>query len=157
MDVQRSEDDVPGDELDAVARALGELGARPLPEAVAARLDARLAAELDSSPLALRRSRRPLRVGAGLSAVAAVAAALIFAFGSFGGHHASPGQESAAGVATADSTAKAAAGLASPKAAKGPAGTTFAARKGCPPASRTGDGHRPAGCPGARGGHARAV
>ena len=154
--MQSFEDDVPGDELDAVARALGELGARPLPEAVAARLDARLAAELHSSPLALRRSHRPLRVGAGLSAVAAVAAALLFAFGSFGGHGAPPGQESAAGVATADSAAKAVSGLASPKAAKAP-GTTFAARKGCPPPSRTGDGHRPAGCPGARGGHARAV
>ena len=87
-----SENDVPGDELAAVARALAELGARPLPEAVALRLDARLAAELDSSPLALRRSRRPLRIGAGLSAAAAVAAALIFAFGSSGGHHAPPGQ-----------------------------------------------------------------
>jgi hypothetical protein len=156
VDVQSFEDDVPGDELDAVARALGELGARPLPEAVALRLDARLAAELDSSPLALRRSRRPLRIGAGLSAAAAVAAALIFALSTGGGHHTPPGQAAAAGAATADSAAKVAAGVAPPKAAKAPS-KTFAVRKACPPASRTGDGHRPAGCPGARGGHARAV
>ena len=50
-------------------RALAELGEQPLPPAVAARLDARLAAELDASPLAARRARRrraaPRRVALG--------------------------------------------------------------------------------------------
>ena len=53
------------DELAAVERALAELGEQPLPPGVATRLDARLAAELTSSPLAARRARRgPVRLGA---------------------------------------------------------------------------------------------
>jgi hypothetical protein len=45
---------------------------------------------------------------------------------------------------------KAAAGTAAPKAVS-------ADRKACPPASRKAGGRRTAACPGARGGHARAV
>ena len=51
-------EELPAEELAAVARALAALGAEPLPGGVAERLDARLAAELSSSPLAARRSRR---------------------------------------------------------------------------------------------------
>jgi hypothetical protein len=151
VDDRSTERDVPGDELAAVQRALAELGERPLTGAVASRLDARLAAELGASPLARRRSRRPLRIGASVSAAALVAAAVVvFALGTGGGH--GPAGEAAALHTTAApvAAAKLAAGSAAPNRALVP-------KKACPPASRTGDGHRPAACPGARGGHARAV
>jgi hypothetical protein len=153
-----TERDGPGDELAAMQRALAELGGRPLPGAVASRLDARLAAELGASPLAPRRSRRPLRIGASLSAAALVAAAVaVFAFGTGGGHK--PGGEAAALRTTATPVA---ARVAADSAAKVAVGTAtqnrgFAPKKACPPASRTGGGRPPAACPGARGGHARSV
>ncbi len=146
--------DVPDDELTAVQRALAELGEQPLPGAVATRLDARLAAELDASPLALRRARRPRRLGVSVAAAGLVAAAaVVFALSSGGGHRPA-GQSEAlnatSAVAAADSSAKSAAGTAAPK-------TAFALRKACPPASRRAGARPTAACPGARGGHARAV
>jgi hypothetical protein len=149
------EDEVPGDELAAVGRGLAGLGERPLPAAVAARLDARLAAELDGSPLAQRRARRPRRLAASLTAAAGLvaAAAVVFALTTGGGHRPAGQSEAlraATGSVAADSSAKIAAGAAAPKAA-------FAQRTACPPATRTGGGRPTAACPGARGGHARAV
>jgi hypothetical protein len=155
MDDVSFEGDVPDDELAAVQRALAGLGERPLPGAVATRLDARLAAELDASPLAQRRSRRPRRLGASLTAAGALvaAAAVVFALSTGGGHKPAGQSEAlrstAAGTA-ADSAAKVAVGSAAPK-------PTFAARKACPPANRKAGGRPSAACPGARGGHARAV
>lgn len=136
-------------------QALADLGAVPLPPAVAARLDARLAAELSASPFAARRRRRRrLQLGGSLSAAAAVAAAIVFALSSGGGGQ-PPGGEQAtvmrdtAASATADATAK-----------TGPASTerlsVQAPAAKCAPASPR-DDPRPGACPGARGGHARAV
>ena len=147
--------DVPEDELAAIRRALAELGARPLPAAVATRLDARLAAELDDAPLARRRSRRPRPFTAGLAGAAALAAAAVvaFALSTGGGHKPSTGQSEAlrsAAAPTADSATKIAAGVAAPRIAS-------AHRKACPPTSRKAGGRPSAACPGARGGHARAV
>jgi hypothetical protein len=154
------EDEMPADELAAVQRALAELGEAPLPPGVTTRLEARLAAELTSSPLSARRARRRrVRLGASLSAAAAIAAAIVFALSSGGGHpvrdQASALRTSAAS-ATADSAAKTAAGTIEAADAQAQAPLRSQAKK-CPPASRTGDGRRPGACPGARGGHARAV
>jgi hypothetical protein len=148
---------VPGDELAAVARALAELGERPLPPAVATRLDTRLAAELTASPLAARRSRRRLQLGASLSAAAAVAALAVFALSS-GGGGTPPAQQGADALRT--SVASATADSAATTAADAPEGAfsqTGPAAKKCAPASRTGGDRPSAACPGARGGHARAV
>jgi hypothetical protein len=147
--------DVPDDELAAVRRALAGLGEQPLPGAVATRLDARLTAELDASPLARRRARRPRRLAASLTAAAGVvaAAAVVFALSTGGGHKPAGQSEalrSTTEVAVADSSAKSAAGAAAPK-------TAFALHAACPPASRKAGGRPSAACPGARGGHARAV
>jgi hypothetical protein len=145
---------VSAEELAAAGRALAELGEQPLPPGVATRLEARLEAELTPSPLSEARRRR-VRLGASLSAVAAVAAAVVFALSTTGG---GPGQEPANGLrdTAATATSRSAADSAAPATMemKAPA---KAASKACPPASRTaGDRPRP-GCPGARGGHARAV
>ena len=145
---------MPEAELEAVRRSLAELGAQPLPPAVAERLAARLAAELDASPLAARRAHRGrVRLGATLSAAAAIAAIAVFAL-SWGGGGPRPAgapegaPQSSAAVAAADSSAARVASTAT---------KAQAPRKPCPPASRTGGGRPRAACPGARGGHARAV
>ena len=115
------EAEVPAEELEAIRRSLAALGERPLPPAVAGRLGVRLAAELDASPLAERRSRRGrLGIGATLSAAAAVAAIAVFALSWGGGGHrpaAAPEavQSSVAAAVQADSSAKVA------RAAKQPA------------------------------------
>ena len=146
---------MPADELEAVRRSLAELGALPLPAAVAERLEARLAGELHPAPLAGRRARRGrVRIGAALSAAAAVAAIAVFALGWGGGGHPPVGVQDAAlqstaAAAGADSTAKIAAAASEAR--------PSAPAKRCPPASRTGGGRPRAACPGARGGHARAV
>jgi hypothetical protein len=145
------EGEVGGEELAAVQRGLAELGAQPLPAAVAARLDARLAAELDSPLVARRRSRGRLRLGAGLAGTAAVAAALVFAFALNGGGSAPGGHPAAAELKRTAGTTGIAASAAPA------AGTLLPAGAKCPSASRTGGGRPRAGCPGARGGHARAV
>ena len=146
------------DELEQVRRELAGLGQVPLPPGVATRLDARLAAELSATPLAVRRSRRRrVGIGASLTAAAAIAAAVVFALSTGGGSHQAPEaaalrSSSTVAAAAADSAATTAA------AAKTAAGTASASSaKACRPPSRT-DGGRPrAACPGARGGHARAV
>jgi hypothetical protein len=153
------EQQVPDNELEAVRLQLAGLGQEPLPGDVATRLDARLAAELSATPLAARRSRRRrLRVGASLSAAVAVAAAVVFALSTGGGGHPAPEASAlqrtvAASAQVADSAATTAV------AAKSAAGATSIApaRKHCPPASRKGGDRPRAACPGARGGHARAV
>ncbi len=139
-----------------IRRALGEIGEQPLPAAVAARLDARLAAELDSSPLATRRARRGrLRIGASLSAAAAVAAAVVFALSTGGSSdppRASAVRDTVAAASAADSAAV------TPEAATtGQFKIQAPAQKNCGPASRKADDRPRAGCPGARGGRARAV
>ena len=160
MDDDPIREDPAPEEL-AVARELAALGTLPLPPGVAERLDARLAAELDAAPLAQRRRRRRLRAGAGLSAVAAAAAAVVvLALATQGGEgpsqvpqaagprtaatlamaDAAPGAESAGTAADASTQVKAAPGA-----------------KACAPASRTDAGRPRPGCPGARGGRARAV
>jgi hypothetical protein len=153
------EPDVPDEELEAVRLQLAGLGQEPLPGDVAARLDARLAAELSETPLAARRQRRrQLRIGASLSAAAAVAAAVVFALSSGGGGH--PAPEAAALPSTVPPSAQVADSAATTAvAAKAAAGAASVApaRKHCPPASRTAGDRPRAGCPGARGGHARAV
>jgi hypothetical protein len=147
------EPDVPAEELEAVRRSLAELGGQPLPAGVLARLDARLAAELDSSPPSESRLRRGrVRLGAALSAAAAVAAIAVFALSWSGGGHAPTGGESSAlksgaPAAQADASARTATA----------ASLVPAPGKACPPASRRGDDRPRAACPGARGGHARAV
>ena len=156
MDDASSEHDVPGDELATIQRALAEIGEQPLPPAVAARLDTRLDAELTTSPLAARRARRGrLRLGASLSAAAAVAAAVVFALSTGGGGHPQGGETASAlrdtaAAAAADST------MAAPEAATSSQFKTTAPAKKCAPSRKAGDRPR-AGCPGARGGHARAV
>jgi hypothetical protein len=142
---------------EAVRQALAELGATPLPPAVAARLDTRLAAELSASPFAARRQRRRrLQLGASLSTAAAVAAAIVFALSTGGGGRPAGG-DSATAVRDAATSV-----MADAAAAKTTASTTerfsvqAPAKKQCPPATPK-DGPRPAACPGARGGHARAV
>jgi hypothetical protein len=144
---------VPAGELEAARRSLAELGAQPLPADVLTRLEARLAAELDSSPLSERRSHRGrVRLGAALSATAAVAAIAVFALSWSGGGHAPAGGESSAlrsGAPTVQADASAKTAIAATGA--------HATRKTCPPASRTGGDRPRAACPGARGGHARAV
>jgi hypothetical protein len=150
---------VPDDELEAVRRELAGLGQEPLPEAVATRLDARLAAELASSPLSARRARRRhVQLGASLSAVAAVAAAVVFALSSSGGGHPAP-EAVALGSSVASPKVAAATAGAADSAAKTAIGTSLPlnAKRCAPPASRTGGDRPRAGCPGARGGHARAV
>jgi len=152
------EQQVPDDELEAVRLQLAGLGRQPLPGTVATHLDARLAAELSATPLAARRSRRRrLRVGASLSAAVAVAAAVVFALSTGGGHPAPEASALQSSVAASAQVADSAATTA--VAAKSAAGATSVApaRKQCPPASRTGGGRPRAACPGARGGHARAV
>jgi hypothetical protein len=148
------EAEVPGDELEAVRLALAELGEQPLPPAVAIRLDARLAAELASSPLSARRARRRhVRLGASLSAAAAVAAIAVFAL-SWGGGGRAPAPNAAGALQSSVASA------AADSAAKTAAGATKALplqAKRCRPASRTAGDRPRAGCPGARGGHARAV
>jgi hypothetical protein len=153
--------DVPAGEIAAVARALAALGAEPLPGDVAERLDARLAAELASSPLAERRSRRRrFQVGTALGSVAAAAAVIVLALSWGGGGGSTPGQEAASGLRDTVPAAGA-----SPPLAKTAADSSTqtriesapAAKKACPPASRTGGARPTAACPGARGGHARAV
>jgi hypothetical protein len=148
------EGQVPEDELEAVRRELAGLGQQPLPPAVALRLDARLAAELSATPLARRRSRRRLRLGASLSAAAAVAAAIVFALSSGSGRPApeAAALRSSAPAAAADSAATTAVAA---KTAVGAAGAV--APEKCSPPSRTAGGRPRAACPGARGGHARAV
>jgi hypothetical protein len=144
------------DELAAVERALAALGEQPLPPGVATRLDARLAADLTSSPLAQRRvRRRRVQLGASLSAVAAVAAAVVFALSTIGGD--SP-QSPEVASALRDTVAASAADSAAPQASTATTQMKVQAPpKKCLPASRkAGDRPRP-GCPGARGGHARAV
>ncbi|MDX6563162.1 MAG: hypothetical protein QOD65_2976 [Gaiellales bacterium] len=152
MDDFSRQHDPSAEELAAVERALAALGEQPLPPGVATRLDARLAADSTSSPLATRRARRGrVRLGASLSAVAAVAAAVVFALSSSGGNH--PRKPESAGTlraAAADSAAPQTSAAKTQMKTQAPAGK-------CLPASRTaGDRPRP-GCPGARGGHARAV
>jgi hypothetical protein len=149
------EDGTQDDELLAVQRELAALGRQPLPPAVATRLEARLAAERDASPLARRRARPPVRIGAAAAAAALVAAALvIFALSTGGGGPHRPPVESAALRATAapaaDSSAKRAAGAAL-------AHPALAPKRACSPASRKAGDRPAAACPGARGGHARAV
>ena len=157
MDDSAFDDAVPEAEREAVRSSLAGLGAVPLPADVATRLDARLAAELDSSPLAARRARRRrVRLGASLSAAAAVAAIAVFALGWGGGGHTPPATQSAleSGAASTAVSAVRAADSAAPAAATA---AKAAATKPCRPASRTGGSRPRAGCPGARGGHARAV
>ena len=153
------EHELPAGELAALQRSLAELGEQPLPPAVATRLDARLAAELDSAPLAARRTRRKLRwSAASLSAAAAVAAAVVFALST--GSDRQPvagGPETAArnsATMAADSAATSVADTATgaPEALK-----AAAPARRCGPASRKAGDRPRAGCPGARGGHARAV
>ena len=158
MDDATFEGQVPDDELEAVRRELAGLGQEPLPQAVATRLDARLAAELTSSPLSLRRARRRhVRLGASLSAVAAAAAAVVFALSSGGGGHPAPEAAALRTSVTSPTVAAAAAGAAD-SAAKTAIGTSLPmSAKQCRPASRTGGDRPRAGCPGTRGGHARAV
>jgi hypothetical protein len=147
------------DELEQVRRELAGLGQVPLPPGVATRLDARLAAELSATPLAGRRSRRRhVGIGASLTAAAAIAAAVVFALGTGGGsgrqapEAAALRSSSTVAAAAADSAATTAA------AAKTAAGSASASpAKACPPPSQTGGGRPRAACPGARGGHARAV
>jgi hypothetical protein len=148
------------DELEQVRRELARLGQESLPPGVATRLDARLAAELSATPLAARRAgRRLVGIGATLTAAAAIAAAAVFALGTGGGSRQAPeaaalrsSTVAAAAAAPADSAAKA------PTGAKTAAGASSASpAAACPPASRTGGGRPRAACPGARGGHARAV
>jgi hypothetical protein len=145
--------EVPEDELEAVRRSLAALGELPLAPAVATRLDARLAAELDSSPLSERRARRGrVRLAAALSAAAVVAAIAVFALSWGGGGQRPAGApegalQSSAAAVQADSSAKVAS----------TATRAQAPRKQCPPTSRTGGDRPRAACPGARGGHARAV
>jgi hypothetical protein len=139
-----------------IQRALGEIGEQPLPPAVAARLDARLAAELDSSPLAARRARRGrLRIGASLSAAAAVAAAVVFALSTGGGTE--PQQASAVRDTVAAASAADSAAVKPEAATTGQFKIQAPTRKQCAPASRKAGDRPPAGCPGARGGRARAV
>jgi hypothetical protein len=157
VDEQGFDDTIPGDELAAVARALAELGAEPLPGAVATRLDARLARELGSVPLAARRSRRRrLRIGGALTGATAVAAAIVFALGSGGGGHPARPEAANALRTTAASVATDAAGASAPSATTAMKLQAPAA-KSCAPASRRAGARPRAGCPGARGGHARAV
>ena len=148
---------VPDDELEAVRRELAGLGREPLPAPVATRLDARLAAELSSSPLSARRTRRRhVQLGASLSAVAAVAAAVVFALSTSGGGHPAP-EAAALGSSVASPKVAAARAGAADSAAKTAVTSVPLSAKRCPPASRTGGDRPRAGCPGARGGHARAV
>ena len=159
MDDASFEQHVPDDELEAVRLQLAGLGQEPLPGDVATRLDARLAAELSATPLAARRSRRRrLRIGASLSAAVAVAAAVVFALSTGGGGHPAP-ESSALRSSVAASAQVADSAGTTAVAAKTAAGATSVApaRKQCPPASRTGGDRPRAACPGARGGHARAV
>ena len=149
---------MPDDELEAVRRELAGLGREPLPAPVATRLDARLAAELASSPLSARRARRRhVQLGASLSAVAAVAAAVVFALSTSGGGHPAP-EAAALGSSVASPKVAAGTAWAADSAAKTAVTTSRPlSAKRCPPASRTGGDRPRAGCPGARGGHARAV
>jgi hypothetical protein len=145
------------DELEAVRRQLAGLGREPLPQGVATRLDTRLAAELSSSPLSERRSRRRrVRLGASLSAVAAVAAAAVFALSMGGAGHPAPETAALRSASATSGTYATPSSVAADSKAAGVTGRPVAAKK-CPPASRTGGGRPPAACPGARGGHARAV
>jgi hypothetical protein len=150
--------DPSADELAAVERALAELGGQPLPPGVATRLDARLAAELASSPLAARRARRGrVRLGASLTAAAAIAAAVVFALSTGGGTQPqNPGSASALRDTAATAAADSAAPAAGTEMKVTAAPVTAAAKKCAPPSRTAGDRPRP-GCPGARGGHARAV
>jgi hypothetical protein len=98
-----------------------------------------------------------VRLGASLSAVAAAAAAVVFALSSGGGGHPAPEAAALRTSVTSPTVAAAAAGAAD-SAAKTAIGTSLPmSAKPCPPASRTGGDRPRAGCPGARGGHARAV
>ncbi|HET6174250.1 MAG TPA: hypothetical protein VFD90_16685 [Gaiellales bacterium] len=148
----------PDDELEAVRRELAGLGQEPLPPAVATRLDARLDAELSATPLSARRVRRHrLRIGASLSAAVAVAAGIVFALGTGGGGQ--PAPEASALHSTAKSAAADSTGTTKVAVNKVVAGAASAAPAGkrCAPASQTGGDRPRAACPGARGGHARAV
>ena len=160
MDDASFEQQVPDAELEAVRLQLAGLGQEPLPGDVATRLDARLTAELSATPLAARRSRRRrLRVGASLSAAAAVAAAVVFALSTGGGGRPAPEASALQSSVAASAQVADSAAATTAVAAKSAAGATSVApaRKHCPPASRKGGDRPRAACPGARGGHARAV
>jgi hypothetical protein len=139
-----------------IQRALAEMGEQPLPPAVAARLDVRLAAELDSSPLAARRAGKRLRLGASLSAAAAVAAVVVFALSTGGGSPRPTEQAGALRDTVASATAADSAAVTPESATTGQFKIQAPTQK-CAPASRKADDRPRAGCPGARGGRARAV
>jgi hypothetical protein len=164
VDDARHEDEIPAEELAAVSRALAALGSEPLPAGVAERLDSRLAAELSSSPLAERRSRRRrLRIGTALGSAAAAAAVIVLAlsWGGGGGHPpvqqaASALRDSAAGTAPVMAKTAADSGTQT-RIESAPAMKKAPTAKKCAPASRKAGDRPRAACPGARGGHARAV
>ena len=152
---------VPEAELEAVRRALAGLGEEPLPADVATRLDARLAAELDSLAARGTPGAPPAACAwaPSLSAAAAVAAIAVFALSWGGGGHTPPGHgraRSRRGAASAAATRR-------PRRATPPPRPRRRRlprpprRSPAAPASRTGGDRPRAGCPGARGGHARAV
>ncbi len=145
------------DHEERIQRELAALGEQPLPPDVAARLDARLAAELDASPLSARRARRGrLRLGAALSAAAAAAAAAVVIALSTGGGNNPEGTDQSALRDTVAAASVADSAAVKPEADTSQAFKVQAPKKQCPASRKAGDRPR-AGCPGARGGRARAV
>jgi len=128
--------------LDALARELRALAVEPVPADVVARLDARLAAELATVPLAARRRRR-LRLVPALGAAAAAAACVgvvAFAISSGGG-----GGDTAAVTAARSEAPAAAAESESFSTSAADAATTAAAVVPAAPAATGGQESRNAG------------